>query len=279
MKFRQTAFGSDWIVKTSGTKETLNDVKFFGDQLGWVVGVKGLILHTTDSGNTWVKQRSPTSANLTKVFFINSLIGWAVGDSGKILKTTNGGTYWELKNSNVTSTITSLQFLNENLGWASAKSTTSSPLRAIVLKTTDGGNSWFASATIRFEPTSLHFTNANNGIIGSQDGPSFAFSKKLQKTTDGGITWTGFYPQNWDGTIKFTFADNLLNGILSKSYWDMLGRIIYITSDGGATWIQNSIYSGYDYYSLGGFHINSQGYAWILLVILILTRFFQMIME
>lgn len=108
LEVRQTAFGSDWTVKTSGTNKNLNDVKFIGSQLGWAVGDSGTILHTSNSGNSWIKQNTPIIYNLNKVFFINSSIGFAVEDSGVVLKTTDGGDVWEFKNSGATNSLRSV---------------------------------------------------------------------------------------------------------------------------------------------------------------------------
>ena len=65
---------------------------FFIDPLnGWVVGLSGKILNTTDGGTTWDAQSSGTSKYLRSVCFIDLSNGWAVGIGGTILHTDNGG--------------------------------------------------------------------------------------------------------------------------------------------------------------------------------------------
>ncbi len=230
IEIRQTAFGTDWIVKTSGTKENLTDVKFINDQLGWVCGNNGLILHTTDSGNTWEKQITPTTKNLNKIFFINSSIGWAIGDSGTVLKTTNGGISWELKNSGTTYDFRYLQFLTESLGWAGGNK--------FILKTTDGGNTWFL---IKTAPSgletfrSLHFRDAYNGILG---GYRLNSGYPQLKTTDGGLTWVDDHYPTQHEVHWFNFAGDNQHGLLFHWVEDH-GEYLYITTDGGLTSVGN----------------------------------------
>ena len=45
------------------------DLVFVGDQQGWAVGGRGLILHTSDGGQTWAVQKSGVTRNIMSVAF------------------------------------------------------------------------------------------------------------------------------------------------------------------------------------------------------------------
>lgn len=65
---------------------------FSNATVGFICGIDGKIIYTTDSGNTWNTQDSTTtnsSNNLYSIFFVNDSVGYAAGLYGTIIKTTN----------------------------------------------------------------------------------------------------------------------------------------------------------------------------------------------
>ncbi len=72
--------------------QALEGIAFPQPEAGWVVGLGGTILKSTDLGVTFNPQTSGTSSDLIDVHFqSDALTGVAVGQSGIILRTTNGG--------------------------------------------------------------------------------------------------------------------------------------------------------------------------------------------
>lgn len=67
---------------------------FVDASTGWLVGVDGVILKTTNSGGTWTEQASQTNGTLRGVDFVTPTVGWIVGDDGAILRTEDGGMTW-----------------------------------------------------------------------------------------------------------------------------------------------------------------------------------------
>ena len=59
--------------------------------IGYSVGMNGLIIKTTDGGGSWTVQPGGTSNSLRSVTFADELTGYAVGEVGTILKTVTGG--------------------------------------------------------------------------------------------------------------------------------------------------------------------------------------------
>jgi hypothetical protein len=69
----------------------MNSVKFVGINSGWMCGINGNILHSTNGGSNWANQQSPVFFDLTQIFMYDQYTGWITGSGGRILKTTNGG--------------------------------------------------------------------------------------------------------------------------------------------------------------------------------------------
>ena len=74
-----TASAKNWTpIQESKWKESFYDIYFVDAQLGWIVGARSTILHTTDGGKTWNNQPThplPFKKDLKKVRFINPLVG------------------------------------------------------------------------------------------------------------------------------------------------------------------------------------------------------------
>ena len=69
---------------------TLNDVFFLNQDMGWAVGELGIIIRTLDGGETFEVLKSNVQENLNSVEFFTSQHGFVVGDNGTILETDNG---------------------------------------------------------------------------------------------------------------------------------------------------------------------------------------------
>jgi photosystem II stability/assembly factor-like uncharacterized protein len=189
----------------------------------------------TLSQNVWEKIQSPTSKNLQKIVFVDSLTGWAVGDSGIIIHTSNAGIYWEIQNSDVSLDLRSVTFPNRNLGWALSW-TNAPPYGTVILKTSDGGNSWkneFYNGQDIFL-NSIYFIDSLNGWMGVNSGG-------ILYTTDGGGIWNKAIIDSFSGfpTNNFVFYDKN-NGFACGGITDNMG-VIYKTTNGGKSWNGKSV--------------------------------------
>ncbi|MGD9402911.1 MAG: M20/M25/M40 family metallo-hydrolase [bacterium] len=129
--------GSEVTGQTSGTTESLQDVDFISDNVGWVVGDGWTVLKTTDGGLHWVNQSVPVDVDpdLEGVCFVDSLTGWVVGSSGTVLGTGDGGATWEVQRGGTLFDLRRAAFIDEDEGWAVGS-------RGTILHTTDGGANW-----------------------------------------------------------------------------------------------------------------------------------------
>jgi hypothetical protein len=87
-----TEDGHNWDIQfIPSTKKNAapSDVRFLNRSEGWVVGPKGLILHTTNSGDSWTYQAAGLTRNgLQNVWPIDARTVYASGENGTFLRYT-----------------------------------------------------------------------------------------------------------------------------------------------------------------------------------------------
>ena len=85
--------GRSWNLAATlpATGAGLFDIRFADEDNGWIVGDRGLVLHTSDDGTTWERQDSGTERLLTSVFPIDGDTAWIAAGRGTLLFTRTGG--------------------------------------------------------------------------------------------------------------------------------------------------------------------------------------------
>ena len=274
---KTTNSGTDWIHQSSGTITNLMEVRFVDEQTGWIVGESGKILKTINGGLTWIPQSSGTTYNLYSIHFINSTTGWVVGWGGTILKTTNGGITWIFHNTHTHYDLFSVCFINASIGWTvgvtNADRYPSETDSSIILKTTDGGQTWVKKGenltseypTVGF--LTVEFIDTDNGFVGGgyYNGPGL-----LLRTTNGGESWFSGYSapelfaktnENLTGymgiqDIYFKDSNNGYYVIGTGGYFTEIS----VTTDGGENWI--SKYSHPEQFGLYSIFVTNAGNGW-----------------
>jgi len=197
----------------------------------------------------WYWQRPLPQGNpLYGVSFADPNTEIAVGEDATILRTTDGGAHWTIQTSGYEGAgvqLFGVSFTDASHGAAVGSNFFfSGGGNAVVLRTTDGGNTW---ATKYSDPTSgvmlfgVSFSDANTGtVIGIDFNAGAAL---ILRTTDGGETWANqnVPPALYQG-ISFTDADN---GTIVG-----LGGIIVRTTDGGNNWTQQDSGTTNDLFSV-----------------------------
>lgn len=77
------------------------DVYFPTENTGYIAGLFGKIMKTTDKGETWTELNTGLSDQITlySIACTNENTCYAVGDKGTIIKTTDGGATWKTEKS------------------------------------------------------------------------------------------------------------------------------------------------------------------------------------
>ncbi|WP_111642532.1 WD40/YVTN/BNR-like repeat-containing protein [Marinimicrobium alkaliphilum] len=236
---KSTDGGVTWSGQASDTGTSpLYDVSFISDQMGWIVGAGGTIIHTTDGGQSWVNQDSGTTIVLRAVHFVDAHTGW-VGRQNGVMRTDDGGQSWTLQDTGG-GNFQHLYFLDENVGWAVA-------LQRIMF-TTNGGQNWTRIAQNRLQPTtSSYFVDASIGF-GSGTGGN------VLHTVDGGDNWA--YIAGEANTF------HSMSFVSESVGWGVGPRqSVFRTADGGLSWTAQDAGAGTD--SFNDVHFIDSSLGWI----------------
>lgn len=233
-------FKAIWEPVNYGEDLGLTDVFFVNEQVGWVSGEKGTILHTRDGGTTWKPQLGgdPKSAGpvISDLFFIDEKHGWAAQRQfNKLLRTTDGESWEE---------VGTFQF-----EWHDYQFT--SPTNGVYVRKTqiqqtqDGGRTWKEAFTCKAKvevdglsrelecnTRSVDFTSASVGYVISSALRNR--SRAILKTEDGGAGWS-------IGSFATLTGDNGYEGRLvfsdeSTGFITTPGGKLFKTTDAGKTW-------------------------------------------
>lgn len=126
-------------VKASGwdrPESALYGIFFRDRDNGWLTGMDGVIIKTTDGGKNWSKVPSGTDKPIYSIL-IRGTKGWAVGSKGVYLMSNDGGNTWLLKPKAVKTKywLRQIAFCNDKEGFIVGATGT-------VAITKDGGNTW-----------------------------------------------------------------------------------------------------------------------------------------
>ncbi|MBK6962635.1 MAG: T9SS type A sorting domain-containing protein [Bacteroidales bacterium] len=151
------------------------------------------------------------------------------------------------------SILSSICFPDDSIGYAAGRVLS----EGILLKTTDGGESWTSLNCNTAKPlNSLFFWDANTGYVVAAD-PN---GTQILKTHDGGSTWNSVYSNNGGGWyLSIHFAD-VNTGYVVGDFPEGSARIILKTTDGGASWNSISYPANWGLTSCF-FHDSLTGYA------------------
>lgn len=206
-----TASGGDqWEAQLGGdpaaTDEDLVNVFALDARHIWALGERSKLLRSVDGGATW-SEAGKLPATAKDIEFVSPSTGFSAENSSSItqstlIRTDDGGRTWKpvLKcmvsatvgglAREVSCRIRSLQFVDSQTGYGVGHAALGVgmgvPQQGVLLRTTDGGNSWEVAAPPEFdqEADSLRFWPGGHGLV-------VLFNGRALATSDGGKTWTG----------------------------------------------------------------------------------------
>jgi len=191
--------GLTWSKQTSFKTDLLTAVSFRDSQHGLVVGdlrgtTTGSVLRTVDGGVHWTAVSTPASATMYDVTDADATHAWVVGDNGSVLKSTNDGASWSQKNSDTNYALDAVSFNGVSNGIAVGSPDNGSPYHAVLLVTSDGGESW----TKRDTGTTDYlygsaFPSAGRAYAVGDNGRALSLDMTAPSgglTINGGAAWT-----------------------------------------------------------------------------------------
>ncbi|KAA0223566.1 T9SS C-terminal target domain-containing protein [candidate division KSB1 bacterium] len=218
---------------------------------GWIMGQDGIIYRTIDSGDNWISQ-GDEKYGLNSIYFIDESTGWAVGEKGVVLHTEDGGSNWHEQSQSDTLLLSSVYAIDTQTAFVVGEKTEGSwpsyLQHGIILRTTDGGQSWTRQTFDTLSKfSSIVFVNDSTGWITVTRGT-------LLKTTDKGNTWKQF--SSGLGTVlnSIQFIDDSTGWV---SFYG--GNTLLKTLDGGENWNSQFIDSNLRMYS---FHFATASMGW-----------------
>jgi photosystem II stability/assembly factor-like uncharacterized protein len=203
---------------------------FQNSATGWIVGLSGFILKTSDAGASWRHLDDRLDiyyGSLDDVVFTDEMEGWIVGeqlgsypesDTSLVLHTIDGGASWERQSVPTNCGLNRIWAINNEKLWAFSEEE--------LYFTKDGGQTWiahdFESNEERYRE--IFFNSENEGFL--------VAGRTIFKTVDGGLNWTTLITNRFSVQFlsKLVFSDNLKGWALGNR-----GNT-YVTSDGGYHW-------------------------------------------
>ena len=231
---------AQWFFQSPGpTSNMLNDILFVDSLSGWIAGEDGILMHTTNGGVTWNNQITAFYyKSIKSIDFISKTTGWAVGLWGRLYKTTNKGQNWLLKNSNTDKWLFDVDFISETNGIVVGGSAYGYD-PGIILKTTDGGETWTNQLSSAKHLYSVDFVSDSIVFAVGDEG-------EIWKSIDGGSEWFLVPSNTTDNLRSVYFINDNIGWIIEAEYTDNLLR----TTDGGNTWVVQGIGEYSELYSI-----------------------------
>ena len=198
------------------------------------------------NGWFWVNGQPQTNElNWTKI--IDATHYYAVGENGTFMKSSDGGDSWLINTqagvldpsfgSGGTLRLYSGWFFNVNTGYVTGQSVSGDG--GIIRRTTNGGET-FSNIALGLgsglsRVYNIYFINSNTGYLCGNN------TVKAMKTTDGGLSWNVMpnLPESpyLYNRIYAIDENNIFIGVQSEG----IHRKIIRTSDGGSTWIEQTL--------------------------------------
>jgi len=248
--YKSTDLGATWTglpINVSGPTVTFvwYSLDFSGSTFV-MSGDYGIVAKSTDGCATWTSNSFQLGNQL--LYDIETVPGtgklWAVGrpfPSGSGLKnvlySSNNGTNWVTYDIGGSGDFFAISMINENTGYASGQNNR-------VVKTTNGGQTWFAKTVPSPSPTSqlysMEFINENTGWVFVNF--STVSGGNVFKTTNGGDNWTQY---TTGAASENIYSADMVNENIGFCTMNPSNRPVYYTTNGGANWTASTVGTGF----------------------------------
>jgi photosystem II stability/assembly factor-like uncharacterized protein len=202
--------GATWSVSVLSVN--ISEMYILNSTTGWFAGTsypdKSIAIYrTTDSGATWERLGLQHSRGIQDMYFVDEYNGWLASSSEGIYRTNDGGRNWVSQSipdppvTNYIGTvvtgvrINSISFVNPLEGWAAGTKFGTSPDRTpVLLRTSDGGETWEtvpAPTTQGQSFRQVFFSTPQDGWLVDDDQQDNVVDDQatIYRTIDGGRSW------------------------------------------------------------------------------------------
>ncbi len=230
--------GETWQKLLPLTRDTLHDVYFANEDVGWLVVERDLLklktndeprsylLKTDDGGLSWRRvflKSADANVRLVRAIFADSQHGWVFGETGIVYATRDGGEHWLRQTSPTKHLLLGGTFIDYSRVWLVGAGAT-------IVQTSDGGATW-QSGVVRDE-ANVRFTSAS--FVGQNLGWAVGASGRIFKTIDSGRTWFAQQSNVDADLLDIKFFD-------ANEGWAAGSQgVLLHTNDGGAHWTMQS---------------------------------------
>jgi photosystem II stability/assembly factor-like uncharacterized protein len=235
--------GKTWEKQYEG-QGRINAICFKNDKDGFAAGESNLYMYTHDGGATWKEVYTVfQGASFTKIFFTDATHGYMLSTS-TVYRTTDGGANWKDVGPKKPAEYSTRDYTG--LAFTDTKHGILVGDYEMMFTTDDGGTTWKANTKDYFSGPrrnlySIGFINATTGWISCSKGSEEDLDIDCLYTEDGGVTWTKKKCFNLYQIHNFTFHGNCGTAISPMNQ-----KTVYVTTDGGATWTEQTVVEGRD---------------------------------
>ncbi len=241
---KTTNSGQNWVnILTLSSGYNLKKISYLDSNIIFVVGQKyigglpgyyrSVLLKSTNSGLNWTE----TNLNTGSLYSItcisrNNII--CTGESS-IFKSTDEGMSWTNRVSSVFAILLDVNFFDLNNGIVIGHDP-----NGRILRTNNGGDTWYDVLTFGFEPYSVCKSSISDGFIVGENGSIF-------KTSNSGSSWS-LLPtvlQDYGEFYKVQFVDENTGFAVGVGYDAPIfyGGSILKTTNGGENWISQRCFN------------------------------------
>lgn len=262
---KTTDGGDNWSIKNDTLDfASFRSIEFLDDDVTGIAGTlnpAGKVFRTTDRGETWLNiSASITDTTTTSSKRICGLahygnnfygVGWWGSDVAKFYKSTDKGVTWQTKymDTNLATGLVEAWFVSADTGFvAGTRENAVMPPASVILKTTDGGNSWsevFSDTVLAGYVWKIQFVN-KDVAVGSIQNLFYRDSVNMVYSKDGGDTWQVIPVGSRRATVNFLGGTQACGFATPAKGW--VGGYydgVFETTDSGKTWVHKQF--GYNF--------------------------------
>jgi len=241
--YKTTDGGSTWTLAhhfnpdSIGFEITINDIAFRSEEIGYGVGrfwsqdsAGACMMETSDGGRHWdflwtLLDKGEIYYELSALHLVDKTI-WAVGPRGFLVKISPPDSF-RIIEPKTDLPLNDVFFSDAQHGWIAGGYWSNEDARPILLKTTDGGNTWNIDKNVPYLVNEIFFRDNRQGWVVGSDSTGQGI---ILATGDGGESWS----------IQADHLPGSLHGVhfIGDTGWAVGSEgIVLKTDNGGSSWI------------------------------------------